>query len=167
MRPCRRRRRRQSFETDPLIRRLTFPTPDRLARLAETHCEAFAPTSRGWSGDEISDLCRAGLLMADDDDRGFALFSRAADEAELLTVAVHPDHRRQGLAKALLTSAEECLLADGARLVHLEVAADNPGAIALYEALGYQVSGRRKGYYRRGADSRVDAVMMVKNLGGA
>lgn len=167
MRPCRRRRRRRSSSVGLVIQRLTPSDPARLDRLAETHQAAFAPTARGWSGDEIANLARTGLLLADDGDRGFALFSRAADEAELLTIAVHPDHRRRGLARGLLMSAEDALMADGARLIHLEVAADNPGAIALYEAQGYRVSGRRKQYYRRGPAERVDAVMMVKDLAGA
>lgn len=151
-----------------MIRRLTSSDsgldPTRLARLAETHRAAFAPTSREWSGDEIADLARAGLLLADDVDRGFALFSVAADEAELLTIAVHPDHRRCGLARDLLTSAERMLRADGALRIYLEVAADNPPAIALYEALQYQISGRRKLYYRRAAGDRIDAVVMAKDL---
>ncbi len=135
--------------------------------LAKAHLAAFAPTSRGWSGHEIADLARTGLLLADDHDRGFALFSRAADEAELLTVAVHPDHQRQGLARDLLNTAEEILQEGGVRQIHLEVAADNPGAIALYEALEYRISGRRKQYYRRAEGTRIDAVLMMKKLDAA
>lgn len=164
MRPCLRRRRRRSSEDRPLIRRLTSPDPARLDRLAEAHQAAFAPTSRGWSGDEIADLAAAGILLADDGDRGFALFSVAVDEAELLTVAVHPEHQRRGLARDLLTAAQAALAAEQVLKIHLEVAADNAGAIALYEALGYRASGRRKQYYRRASGDRVDAIMMAVDL---
>ena len=149
-----------------MIWRLTSPDPARLERLSLVHHAAFAPVSRGWRGDEIAALARTGLLMVDDHVRGFALFSLAADEAELLTIAVHPDHQRQGLARSLLTEGERVLKADRVRQAHLEVASDNSGAIALYEALGYRVSGRRKQYYRRASGERVDAVMMAKNLEG-
>lgn len=147
-----------------MIRRLTSPDLLRLNRLAETHQAAFAPTSRGWSGDEIADLAASGLLLADDGNRGFALFSVAVDEAELLTVAVHPEHRRKGLARDLLMAAETALEAEKVLKIHLEVAADNAGAFALYQALGYQVGGRRKQYYRRAAGDRVDAIMMAVDL---
>lgn len=164
MRRCRRRRRRRSSEDRSLIRRLTSPDPTRLDRLAKAHQAAFAPFSRGWSGDEIADLAATGILLADDADRGFALFSVAADEAELLTVAVHPEHRRRGLARDLLTAAQAALAAEKVLKIHLEVAADNAGAIALYKMLGYQVSGRRKLYYRRASGDRVDAIMMTFDL---
>lgn len=164
MRRCLRRRRRRSSEDRPLIRRLTSPDPTQLNRLAETHRAAFAPTSRGWSGDEIVDLAATGILLADDLDRGFALFSVAIDEAELLTVAVHPEHRRKGIARYLLMAAETALAAEKILKIHLEVAADNAGAIALYQALGYQVIGRRKQYYRRAAGDRIDAIMMAADL---
>ena len=60
--------------------------------------------------------------------------------------------------------AAEAMPREGVRLIHLEVAADNSGAVALYEALGYQVSGRRKQYYQRVSGHRVDAVMMALHV---
>lgn len=167
MRPCQRRHRRRYSRPDQLIQRLTSPDPARLARLADIHRAAFAPISRAWSGGEIADLAAAGILLVDDADRGFALFSRAVDEVELLTVAVQPDHQRRGLARDLLTMAERVLRSIGVIRIHLEVAADNPGALALYEALGYRVNGRRKQYYRRASGDRIDAVVMAKDLGPA
>jgi [ribosomal protein S18]-alanine N-acetyltransferase len=150
-----------------LIQRLTSFDPDRLGRLAAVHRAAFAPTSRGWSGAEIESLARNGALYADDVDRGFALFSVAMDEAELLTVAVNPDDRRTGLGNALLTTGEADLRLSGITKIYLEVAADNIPAAALYAALGYQTAGIRKGYYSRSDGVRVDAVMMMKGLSGS
>lgn len=146
-----------------MIQRIASPTPDRLHRLAATHAAAFAPLARGWSETEIANLAHTGALFADADDRGFALFSLVHDEAELLTLAVHPDHRRIGLGRALLATAEEALAIEVVTMIHLEVAADNAAAIGLYQASGYQIGRVRKDYYRRGA-ARVDAVTMAKQL---
>lgn len=147
-----------------MIQRLASPAEDRLARLASVHQAAFAPASRGWSTAEIATLASAGALFADDRDRGFVLFSHAADEAELLTIAVHPDCRRQGLARELMATARENLSKTGARTIFLEVAADNLVAIALYVALGFSAVGTRRGYYRRSSGARVDALMMSLEL---
>ena len=147
-----------------MIYRVTSPEPDRLERLAGVHHAAFAPLSRGWSGEEIASLAAKGALFVDDKDRSFALFSTVLDEAEMLTVAVSPDYRRCGLGRDLLTVAEADLFGSGIAQVHLEVAADNKAALALYEALGYQTIGVRKGYYQRPEGLRMDAVMMAKRL---
>lgn len=82
----------------------------------------------------------------------------------MLTVAVSPDHRLCGLGRGLLAAAETELIASGIAQVHLEVAADNKAALALYEALDYQTTGVRKGYYKRPESAQMDAVMMVKRL---
>ena len=148
-----------------MIQRLTSPVPaERLARLAAAHRAAFAPTSRGWSSGEIADLAKTGALFADGADRGFALFALAADEAEVLTIAVRPDHRRKGLARALFTAARGELARQGAARIFLEVAADNHAAIALYAAVGFDRTGRRPGYYRRPDGARVDALTMMIDL---
>ncbi len=143
---------------------MTSLSPDRLERLAEVHKQAFTPTARGWNGDEIGALIDGGAIFVDDYDRAFALFSQVLDEAELLTIAVDPAHQRRGLARGTLVAAEASLAASGVKTIHLEVAADNTNAIRLYQALNYQITSRRKNYYRRAGGDRVDAVMMAKAL---
>jgi ribosomal-protein-alanine N-acetyltransferase len=90
---------------------------------------------------------------------GFALGQTAADEAEVLTIAVAPWSRRQGVGRALLKALIEMSAARGARDLFLEVAADNRAAIQLYLRAGFARVGTRPGYYAR-ADSAMDAVMM-------
>lgn len=84
---------------------------------------------------------------------GFLLGRVIADEAELLTLAVDPDARRQGIGRALTSEFAAEAARHGARLAFLEVAADNRAAIALYQAQGWQEAGRRPGYYGPGTDA--------------
>lgn len=81
---------------------------------------------------------------------GYASFRRAADEGELLRLAVRPAHRGHGLARAILADGCSRLAATGVASLHLEVDELNHTAIALYEGLGFHRVGRRPGYYRGG-----------------
>ena len=79
---------------------------------------------------------------------GFAAFHRVLDEVELRNLAVDPEHREQGVAKALLEDARERLLKAGAKRVFLEVRASNKPALSLYCSLGFGLYSLRKNYYR-------------------
>jgi ribosomal-protein-alanine N-acetyltransferase len=83
---------------------------------------------------------------------GFCVSRVVAGEAEIHDVAVHPAHRRQGLARMLLETALCAAAGTGASVAHLEVREGNEAAIALYCALGFRVTGRRKGYYTSPAE---------------
>jgi ribosomal-protein-alanine N-acetyltransferase len=87
----------------------------------------------------------------------------AADEAEVLTLAVTPATRRRGVASALLRQAMATALACGSRAVFLEVATDNPGAQALYLAHGFGEVGRRPAYFSRPGGA-VGALIMRRDL---
>jgi ribosomal-protein-alanine N-acetyltransferase len=86
---------------------------------------------------------------------GFILSRVAADEAEVLTLAVAPELRRKGLGAALLARAAREARTGGAKRLLLEVAADNHPALSLYERAGFAKVGARKAYYDRqgGADA--------------
>ena len=102
----------------------------------------------------------AGLMWQADAPEGFILVRAAADEAEILTLAVIANRRRRGIAARLLDEACRMLRAGGTNRLFLEVAADNAAARALYAERGFAVTGRRAGYYDRGAARRVDAIIM-------
>lgn len=85
----------------------------------------------------------------------YACFQVAADEAELLRIAVGPGHRRRGWAAALMAEAERHLSARGVRTCFLEVRADNLSAIALYRDQGFVDAGVRRRYYPGGVDARL------------
>lgn len=144
-----------------------------LDRASHLHREAFEPMGeRGWSRADIAGLLAspgvAGLLLMEAGaDIGLAICRIVAGEAELLTIAVDPAHRRRGAARQLLGAVVESVEAGGARTLFLEVAADNPAALALYRSMGFQPVGRRAAYYPRRDRSAADALVMRLNLSGS
>lgn len=86
---------------------------------------------------------------------GYVSFRHVADEAELLRIAVHPEARRRGLARRLLEAGLEELGRRGIHQCFLEVRPHNLPARALYERLGFEQMGLRKGYYPDGSDGLV------------
>lgn len=79
-------------------------------------------------------------------------------EAHIVTVATHPEYRRQGLGRLLMAAMIERAQAGGASEVTLEVRASNHAAQTLYHAMGFVVVGVRKGYYRNNGE---DAILMT------
>ncbi len=131
--------------------------------LAATHAAAFHP-ARPWSAAEFAALLDNRFCHVIGDTRCFAVIRVIADEAELLTVATHPDHRRRGLARACMTRWQGTAAKLGATRAFLDVAADNAPARALYAACGYVACGRRTGYYARKSGAPADAILMARPL---
>jgi len=75
------------------------------------------------------------------------------DEAHILNLAVHPDHRGRGLGRRLVELVVKEAQAAGARLVTLEVRRENAPARTLYRKLGFVDTGQRRNYYGRGEDA--------------
>ena len=86
---------------------------------------------------------------------GYVVALDAADEGEILNLAVAPGGRRNGLGRALVRSILEALTARGVRQVYLEVRESNAPARALYAARGFKEVGRRKQYYRRPVEDAI------------
>ena len=95
----------------------------------------------------------------------FVMAQTVAGEADILTVATEPDHRRRGLAATLIGALVSRLGERGVARVTLDVAEDNVAARALYRAHGFTEDGRRPRYYTAGRDVPVDAVLMSRKLG--
>ncbi len=135
---------------------------DDLAALSALHQMCF---DHGWStaslGASLS-LAGAQALVAERDGRirAFVLVQQAAGEAEIITLCTEPRWRRRALAEKLVAAARDFLRQHEVTKLHLEVAADNIAATALYAKLGFSVSGRRKGYYSRDGGVTVDALLM-------
>ena len=95
---------------------------------------------------------------------GFVLVRIAGGEAEILTLAVAPPRRGQGLGRRLIEAAAATALAGGATALFREVAEDNEPALALYGRLGFRAVGARPDYYARG-QARVAARVLKLDLG--
>jgi ribosomal-protein-alanine N-acetyltransferase len=131
---------------------LSEAAPRDAADFAKLHAAAFR---HGWSDGEFERLLiernvvahratAGGTLL------GFILSRLAADEAEILSVAVAQARRRRGIATALLKYHLGRLAGLGARAVFLEVDEDNEPALRLYRSAGFREVGRRPGYYQQG-----------------
>jgi ribosomal-protein-alanine N-acetyltransferase len=80
------------------------------------------------------------------------------DEAHIATLAVHPDHRNKGYAKALLVTALRAAIHKGYLKATLEVRANNTAAQNLYRHFRFEIVGQRPRYYR---DNNEDAIIMT------
>jgi ribosomal-protein-alanine N-acetyltransferase len=117
--------------------------------ISQLHAQSF---HRGWSDDEIEQLLSDRAVMthrATASGRlcGFIMSRVAADEAEILSVAVARANRGGGLAGKLLRLHLSRLAARGVTAVFLEVEENNQAAIRLYRRAGFAQAGRREGYY--------------------
>lgn len=93
---------------------------------------------------------------------GFVLARIVADEGEILSIGVLGDARSRGVGAGLMA---EVMGVTGLRALFLDVAADNENATRLYTRQGFDVVGRRSGYYARGDGARVDSLTMKWGLG--
>lgn len=141
---------------------MTHQSTRELSRaLAALHAEAFETS---WSPEAFARLLdQPGVSLKVEPD-GFILLQAAADEAEILTLAVRPFARRQGLATRLVEAAAAQAAAGGTERLFLEVAEDNEPARALYSRLGFAQVGRRTRYYARAGGLTVDALLLARNL---
>lgn len=141
--------------------RIRLATAADLPALATLHAQAFP--HEPWDAAALAGMLAtpgtAALTAAGDDMAGFVLLRVVLDEAEILTICVNEFMRRRGLGAALLQAARDAAAAAGATSLYLEAAADNVSALALYRGAGFAEVGRRRGYYRRGAE-KIDALVM-------
>lgn len=103
-----------------------------------------------------------GFFDRDAGPNGFILMQSAADQAELLSIAIRRKYQRAGLGRALLHQAISACQEKGARSIFLEVAEDNQTAWQFYKKYGFIDYDRRPGYYLRDG-GRVDAVLMRRD----
>lgn len=133
------------------------------ACMARIH-EAAYVLDRPWSLAEFTQLVQSPHSLTLGDQRAFVLARIIADEAEVLTIATHPDHRRKGLARNLLERFHEAARTRGAVTAFLEVAADNDAAITLYQGCGYTQVGARRAYYPRSDGPPANALIMRRQM---
>ncbi len=150
----------------PVIHRIG---PEASRDCADIHAQSFA---RRWSAVEFESLLADRSVVADAATNartrqmmGFVLSRLAADEAEILTIAVAPARRRKGIAGQLLTTHLGRLAAAGAKTLFLEVDAENHAALTLYAGFGFRQVGTRKAYYPKAGEAAGAALIMRRELG--
>ena len=125
------------------------------AAMAAIHRTAF-PRGEAWGTDAIAlQLALPGVIGWLDRRGGMILARVAADEVEVLTLAVAPAARRRGLGTRLLYAAMTLATSRGARVAFLEVSIGNVAARTLYARAGFTPTGRRPRYYADGTDALV------------
>jgi ribosomal-protein-alanine N-acetyltransferase len=127
------------------IEQKAYPTPWSRSMFAS---ELAKPTSICLGAFEGEDLV------------GYVINSRYVDAWHVMNVAVDPEHQRRGIAAALLERLFDLTRDDERRGYTLEVRVSNEDAIRLYERLGFESRGIRRGYY---TDNREDALIMWRD----
>jgi ribosomal-protein-alanine N-acetyltransferase len=135
--------------------------------IAVLHAASFR---RGWSDGEVEQLLFESSVVADRalvgrTLAGFILTRCAADEAEILSIAVDKRWRGGGLGHKLLQRNLQRLAARGVRAVFLEVGADNQPALRLYERLGFEQVGKRERYYPGDTAREATALVLRRGIG--
>lgn len=152
---------------DPSAGRIRRAEAEDAARLAALHGRCFP--EEPWNAEAFRRLlAMPGALAAVQETEaaldGLILLRRAADEVEVIALAVTPASRRRGIGRRLLERALAKAAEDGARRAFLEVAEDNAAARRLYAAAGFRLCGRRKDYYARRGGARCDALVLAAPL---
>jgi [ribosomal protein S18]-alanine N-acetyltransferase len=141
------------------IRRLQLRDLTAIERIERTAYPT--PWSRSMFAGELSKPSSICLGTFEDEILlGYLITSRYVDAWHVMNVAVAPDRQRQGIASALLGRLFELTADDDRRGYTLEVRVSNTPAIALYEQLGFEQRGIRRGYY---TDNREDALIMWRD----
>ena len=133
--------------------------PEHVSQIAQLEKQCF---SDPWSEKSIAselDNELACWLVAEENGTvaGYVGSQTVLGETDMMNVAVHPDHRRQGIAEALVTALVSDLKRQGSHCLTLEVRASNEPAQKLYEKLGFEQIGLRRNYYR---NPREDALIL-------
>jgi len=141
--------------------------------LSDIHKKSFA---RAWTDSEFQSflgddgidclVLRRSNLRIKDKIIGFVLVRTVLDEAEILTIAVDPVQRKTGAGELLMREVMRKLYADRMAKLFLEVDEGNQPALLLYQKLGFEKVGERKGYYTSGKDSAATALIMQVELDG-
>lgn len=143
----------------------------KISRMTEEHVPQIAaleaicfrdPWSEASVRSELTNPLSLWLVATENDMvAGYVGSQTVLDESDMMNVAVHPDHRRRGIAESLVTALCDSLKQKGSSSLTLEVRSSNLGAIALYEKLGFTQVGLRKNYYR---NPKEDALILRKIL---
>ena len=125
---------------------------------------SWSPWTREQVTAEFSRRNGVCLVIADKNDNiplGWCCAGMVNPEAELLKIAVHPDHRQGGLGSRLLQELNLLLCSQQVHTLFLEVRSQNRAAVSFYGKHGFQQVGERHEYYSNPKD---DGLIFRKEL---
>ena len=136
-------------------------------QIADIHADSFTAI---WSAEEIASLLSQNqvisLIVREPNNlqqrkiSGFVICRKAADEAEILTIAVKSNQRRKGFGQMLIDELIRQLYRDGIKKLFLEVDDQSTGAVKLYEKIGFKRVGSRSQYYSPSGKNSGNALIM-------
>lgn len=146
--------------------RLSEAGPAEAEAISALHTASF---HRGWSEEEVERLLLDRAVIThraalNGDTVGFIMSRRAADEAEILSVAVDSRQHGRGVGRMLLDWHLRHLAGQGTRAVFLEVDENNLPATKLYRRAGFREVGRRANYYPQASGTRTAALILRRDL---
>ena len=147
--------------------RVVVPDQSSAGRLAGIARVAFNGHESLWNASDFMALGGppdAAIIVDDGFSKALLVMRMAADEAEILNFGVVPSARRKGLGRELLEAAKMLARQSGIKRIFLEVAVDNAAAMALYAGSGFIEAGKRKAYYLRPGGTRVDALILSREI---
>lgn len=136
--------------------------PEDSRALTSLHQAAFG---QGWDQEFFQEflrentahgiICEKKGILA-----GFVLFRNILEEAEIITLAVHPNHRNRGIGTHLISAVLEDCAQKGVHKIFLEVAMGNSHALKIYEKKGFKMISTREKYYISSSKEREDALVL-------
>ncbi|MBV9572206.1 MAG: ribosomal protein S18-alanine N-acetyltransferase [Alphaproteobacteria bacterium] len=146
--------------------RIVAAEPRHAAALANAHARCFRD---GWDEHVFGNWLQAEntlVLLAEITElqiAGFVVIRSAADESEVVTLGVVPEHRNAGVGMSLMQGAMTSAVERGGEAMFLEVDAGNGAALRLYRRLAFVEVGRRRNYYRD-CEAFADALVLRRTL---
>ena len=125
--------------------------------------------SEPWSRDAMRLFCTEdypslALISDDGETVGYIGCARVLDELQIINVAVAHELRKKGLGSLLMQGFEDHCDALGIAFVSLEVRESNEAAIALYKKFGFEITGKRKRFYKAPVEDALVMVKMIKEI---
>lgn len=135
-------------------------TPADVTAIVTIEHASFGPSA--WSEKLVSDEVASDrhIVLMSEDAQAYGAVSVTGEDCDLDRIAVMPQSRGRGLARAMLEALMDRARDMGAGRMLLEVAADNVAAVGLYESFGFDTISTRRGYYSGGVDALIMEIML-------
>ncbi len=158
---------------DEIIKEIDLLFPDMKVRKSEMKADDAAYVaelekicfSAPWSATVLEESAKNGttffIAEANGDIAGYIGIDTVLDEGYITNIAVFPEHRKKGIASALLAHTENFAKENKLSFITLEVRVSNSPAIKLYEKHGFETAGKRKNFYINPTE---DALILTKRF---